>query len=1033
MVCSQAKVEVSEQQTISMEKLSLVGPLFCLLLLIKCVNSTNPINVHCLASEVKALLDFKKGLPDPQNQLSSWRDNNCCQWQGIGCDNITGLVVSIDLQRSGLGNLNDELTPSLLNIKSLRHLDLSYNTFRSIPIPSFFGSLENLQYLDLSNAGFAGIIPPNIGNLSRLQFLYLESYRGPMYAENLRWVVGLVSLKQLDMKGVDLSLVGPDWLTALNKIPSLTELYLRSCQLSGYIDQSLPSLNLTSLVVLDLSYNHIVSSIPHWLANITTLQYMDISHNSLYGRIPLGFGDLLKLQYLNLRGNANLTASCSQLFRGRWEMIQEIDISSNALHGKFPSTFGNLTSLTYLDLGHNFVEGNIPSSFGKLCNLNYFCLSGNMISTLPEFLQGTGNCPSGKLLPNVSYFLMDNNLLVGKIPEWLAQLENLVQLGLDGNLLEGPIPVSLGSLQKLEYLNLRGNKLNGTLPESLGQLSELSELYLSSNKLTGMVTEAHFSKTTNLRNLDLSSNSINVDVNYNWTPPFQLYSVYMGSCPLGPSFPAWLKSQKEIAYLDLSNAGITGFIPNWFWDISSNLADFNVSHNQLQGRLPNQVVPLVVNGFLDLSFNLFEGPVPLRKGGTGLVDLSHNCFSGAIPWNISDIMPNLYFLSYSNNNLSGEIPLSIGQISSLVVFDLSRNNLRGRIPPSLANCSFLEALDLGSNNLFGIIPASLGQLHRLRSLHLSDNNFGGDLPSSLRNLSNLETMDLGNNGFSGIIPPWFDESFSHLRILNLRSNAFYGELPPNLSKLTSLQVLDIARNNLSGSIPASLGDLNGIAQVKKQNTYLVYGIFGARYYEETLVVYTKDQLLEYTKTLSLVTSIDLSDNNFTGNLPNEITKLVGLVVLNLSRNHIKGQIPQDMSTMHQLQSLDLSSNQLSGSIPSSISSLSFLGFFNLSNNNLLGAIPYTGQITTFDASSFARNPGLCGPPLLVRCQGDNDPGNDSDKGESEYDGLIDKWFYLSVGLGFAAAILVPYFILAIKRSWGDAYFDFVDQVIDKLW
>ncbi|KAK7263905.1 hypothetical protein RJT34_31504 [Clitoria ternatea] len=526
-------------------------------------------------------------------------------------------------------------------------------------------------------------------------------------------------------------------------------------------------------------------------------------------------------------------------------------------------------------------------------------------STLPEFLQGTGNCPSGKLLPNVSYFLMDNNLLVGKIPEWLVQLENLIQLGLDGNLLEGPIPVLLGSLQKLEYLNLSGNKLNGTLPESLGQLSELSELYLSSNKLTGMVTEAHFSKTTNLRNLDLSSNSINVDVNYNWTPPFQLYSVYMGSCPLGPSFPAWLKSQKEIAYLDLSNAGIIGFIPNWFWDISSNLADFNVSHNQLQGRLPNQVVPLVVNGFLDLSFNLFEGPVPLRKG----------------------------------------------------------NNLRGRIPPSLANCSFLEALDLGSNNLFGIIPASLGQLHRLRSLHLSDNNFGGDLPSSLRNLSNLETMDLG-------------------------------------------------------SIPASLGDLKGIAQEKKQNTYLMYGIFGSGYYEETLVVYTKDQRLEYTKTLSLVTSIDLSDNNFTGNLPNEITKLVGLVVLNLSRNHITGQIPQDMSNMHQLQSLDLSSNQLSGSIPSSISSLSFLGFLNLSNNNLLGAIPYTGQITTFDTPSFARNPGLCGPPLPVRCQGDNDPSNDFDEGENEYDGLIDKWFYLSVGLGFAAGILVPYFILANKRSWG---------------
>ena len=48
------------------------------------------------------------------------------------------------------------------------------------------------------------------------------------------------------------------------------------------------------------------------------------------------------------------------------------------------------------------------------------------------------------------------------------------------------------------------------------------------------------------------------------------------------------------------------------------------------------------------------------------------------------------------------------------------------------------------------------------------------------------------------------------------------------------------------------------------------------------------------------------------------------------------------------------------------------------------------------------------------------------------DGLIGKWFYLSLGLGFASGILVPYFIFAIKRSWGGVYFAIVDQVVDKL-
>jgi hypothetical protein len=290
-------------------------------------------------------------------------------------------------------------------------------------------------------------------------------------------------------------------------------------------------------------------------------------------------------------------------------------------------------------------------------------------------------------------------------------------------------------------------------------------------------------------------------------------------------------------------------------------------------------------------------------------------------------------------------------------------------------------------------------------------------------------MDLGYNILSGVIPTWFGQDFPFLRILILRSNAFSGELSLEFSKLDSLQVLDLARNDLTGSIPASLGDLKAIAQVHRKNKYLLYGD-GGHYYEERVEVHMKDLILTYTKTLSLVTSIDLSDNNFSGNIPNEITKLFGLVVLNLSRNYITGQIPETMSNMLQLSSLDLSNNRISGTIPSSLSSLSFLGSLDLSNNNLMGVIPYTGHMTTFDSITFTGNPGLCGPPLPVKCSGDDDKKQGND--DSNDEGLIDNWFYLSLGLGFATGILVPYFILTMKSSWGDVYFDFVDQVIHKL-
>ncbi|KAH7527932.1 hypothetical protein FEM48_Zijuj05G0018600 [Ziziphus jujuba var. spinosa] len=215
-----------------------------------------------------------------------------------------------------------------------------------------------------------------------------------------------------------------------------------------------------------------------------------------------------------------------------------------------------------------------------------------------------------------------------------------------------------------------------------------------------------------------------------------------------------------------------------------------------------------------------------------------------------------------------------------------------------------------------------------------------------------------------------------------------------------------------------------------------YEIVGSYY--ESYVVNMKGQPLRYTKTLSLVTVLDLSGNNLSGDLLIEITNLLGLRVIDLSRNQITGHIPESISKLKLLVSLDLSRNSFSGAIPQSLGTLSFLGYLNLSNNDLSGPIPYKDHMSTFDEFSFAGNLGLCGGPLAVKCPSDDDDDEKSDKGRTTSkdagngDSFIDKWFYLSIGLGFAAGILVPYLIMAMRKSWSITYFDVVDKVVDRM-
>ena len=455
-------------------------------------------NTQFIASEAEALLEFKKGLKDPSNLLSSWKHgNDCCKWKGVGCNTTTGHVISLNLHCSNsLDKLQGELSSSLLQLPYLSYLNLSGNYFMPSIVPPFLGTMQNLKHLDLSHANFKGNLLDNLGNLSLLESLDLSG--NSFYVNNLNWLHGLSSLKTLDLSGVVISKCQNDWFHYISIIlPSLETLCLSGCQLHKLPTSPPPEMNFDSLVTLDLSGNNFNTTIPDWLfQNCHHLQNLNLSKNNFQGHIPYSIE--------------------------RLSTLETLDLSKNSLIGPIPDFFDRLVNLVALDLSYNMLCGSIPSTLGQDHGLN-----------------------------------------------------------------------------SLKELRLSNNHLNGSLERSICQLSNLVLLDLAQNRLEGNLIDVHLANFSNLKVLDLSFNNITLNMSKNWVPPFQLATISLANCPLGPKFPKWIQTQKNFSHIDISNTSVVDTVPNWFWDLSSNF---------LTKGIPVEIAKLVELKLLNLSRNQLRVP-----------------------------------------------------------------------------------------------------------------------------------------------------------------------------------------------------------------------------------------------------------------------------------------------------------------------------------------------------------------------------------------------------------------------------------------
>ena len=287
-----------------------------------------------------------------------------------------------------------------------------------------------------------------------------------------------------------------------------------------------------------------------------------------------------------------------------------------------------------------------------------------------------------------------------------------------------------------------------------------------------------------------------------------------------------------------------------------------------------------------------------------------NNLNGELPQELGNLSA-LYTLHLSQNRLTGELPSSTGNLTRLKILELSQNQLTGELPSSIGNLSSLIHLDLGDNRLTGAVPSSIGNLSNVVSLDLTNNQLSGEIPSELAGLPNIEFLTLSGNQWGGCIPLGIVDSCSDILWLGIPLCA---QAAGGASAASDMEALVALYNATDG--PNWVNNANWLSDEPLKEWHGVSIGHAGR-----------------------VGVLDLSGNGLSGDLPEELGNLHSLRKLYLHSNELSGQIPSELGSLTLLRELDLYSNSLGGEIPPQLGNLSSLKWLSLHNNQLRGSIP----------------------------------------------------------------------------------------------
>ncbi|KAL8516592.1 hypothetical protein ACS0TY_015020 [Phlomoides rotata] len=383
---------------------------------------------------------------------AGWTGPTFCKWPGVSCD-TSNKVSSINLASKSLSGI---LPPEISQLSNLKLLSLQRNRLTG-PLPALSG-LDSLKDVNLDENGFDSIPPGFLSGLTSLQAISMNNNT------NLPpWTL-------------------PD---TLKDSTSLTSIIASKANIVGEIPDIFGSL--PNFQSLRLSYNNLTGPLPPSFAK-SGIQNLWLNNqlNGLSGTIDV-LESMTSLKVVWLHAN-QFTGQIPDL-SGSTE-LSDLMLRDNLLTGVIPNSLTKLPKLQNVALQSNSFQGPMPSFRPDVqVNLgteNHFCLptpgpcdpqvtallevagAMNYPMELAESWEGNDACKQWAFITcekgSVTVVNFAKQGWPGTISPAYAKLTNLKSLFLNDNKLVGTIPQSLTTLKQLQILDLSNNNISGKIP-----------------------------------------------------------------------------------------------------------------------------------------------------------------------------------------------------------------------------------------------------------------------------------------------------------------------------------------------------------------------------------------------------------------------------------------------------------------------------------------------------------------------------------------------------------------------------------------